>query len=75
MVMISSSEYFANRSCQNMISFVLNPRIEMVWLPLSLNSRRIGYTGATPNPPPTNTTVARDSMCDASPSGPTRSRM
>ena len=69
----NSSEYFVNRSSQNIRSLFRKPMMEMVKDPSSLCSRSWGNTGATPKPPPTSTAFLRFSICEATPKGPIKS--
>ena len=73
-VMIITSSELARTSSSRMIRSAERPaRTESTRLPAALSALMMGSIGATPTPPPAQTTVPNFSMCVGCPSGPTTS--
>ncbi len=68
---ISSSHTAANLSCQNIRSRLRKPITPITFAPCSWYARACGNTGATPSPPPTQTTFFGLPMWLGMPIGPT----
>ena len=73
MVTISSSLTLRKRSSQKSRSLLRAPIMVITLFPACFKALAIGNTGATPTPPPTQTTVPKFSISEGSPKGPTRS--
>ena len=74
-IMITSSE-LSRISFSRIISSLLRPaNTVMTRFPAAFNAWTIGSIGATPTPPPAQTTVPKFSMWVAFPNGPTTSVM
>ena len=74
-MMMTSSE-LARISFSKIISSLVRPaNTVMTRLPAVFRACTMGSIGATPTPPPAQTTVPKFSMCVAWPSGPTTSVM
>ena len=75
-VMMMTSSLAARISFSNIISSLVRPASTvMTRLPAAFRACTMGSIGATPTPPPAQTTVPKFSMCVACPSGPTTSVM
>ena len=73
-VMIITSSELSLTSFSRMIRSLERPaRTESTRFPAAFSARIIGSIGATPTPPPAQTTVPKFSMCVGLPSGPTTS--
>ena len=73
-VMMMTSSLEARISFSSIISSLVRPASTvMTRLPAAFRACTMGSIGATPTPPPAQTTVPNFSMCVACPSGPTTS--
>ena len=72
-MIMTSSEQARMRSSRMISSLVRAARTTMTRLPALWKASTMGSRGATPTPPPAQTTVPTRSMCVACPRGPTMS--